>query len=49
MAWVEQAYSWRMLARAVKTTRYRGYDRIRMLNSYTERPELVPANGFPIE
>ncbi len=41
-AWMERAYSWRMLARAVKEAGYKIPRRVRWLNSWANRPELIP-------
>lgn len=48
LAWTEQAYSWRMLARAVKLSSEPCWTRIRNLNTFTIKPELVPREWRPI-
>ena len=47
-AWTEQAYSWRMLARAMHLVQYPCWERYRNLNVFTIRPELIPPNSVPI-
>ena len=42
LAWTEQAYSWRMLARAVKLSGFPCWEGIRNLNMVANRPELIP-------
>ena len=42
LAWTEQAYSWRMLARAVALTRWPCWSRIRRLNTFEKKTDLVP-------
>ena len=49
VAWTEQAYSWRMLVRAVGTTGWPCWNRIRNLNMLATRPELIPKGSLPIE
>lgn len=49
LAWTEQAYSWRMLARAVKLTRWPLWEKIRVLNTFAKRMELVPRDSRPVQ
>ena len=48
-AWMEQAYSWRMLARAIRITRAPAYDKIRLLNTYAEELDLINEEDLPID
>lgn len=48
-AWAEQAYSFRMLARALRDCGYPLYDRIRFLSAWADKPELVPPESFPYD
>ena len=48
LAWTEQAYSWRMLARAIATTGVPCWSRIRNLNMFAQVPELVPPDALPV-
>ena len=48
-AWYEQAYSWRMLAGAVKLTGWPCWERIRRLNTFAARQDLVPAGSLPVD
>ena len=48
LAWTEQAYSWRMLARAVKMTKVPFWERIRNLNMVAKKPELIPDEWRPV-
>ncbi len=47
-AWSEQAYSWRMLARAIKLSKYPCWSRIRSLHLTVQRPDLVPNGAWPV-
>lgn len=47
LAWTEQAYSWRMLARAVAMSNFPCWERIRNLNMVAKKPELVPRDWLP--
>ena len=47
-AWSEQAYSWRMLARAIKLSKYPCWSRIRSLHLTVKRPDLVPNGAWPV-
>ena len=49
LAWTEQAYSWRMLARAVELTRWPCWGRIRRLNTFATRMDLVPRDSLPVQ
>ena len=49
LAWTEQAYSWRMLVRAVEISGWPCWRRIRNLNMFSARPELIPKGSFPVE
>ena len=42
-AWYEQAYSWRMLARAMRLVGWTDAVEVRELNARAARPELIPA------
>ena len=46
-AWRERAYSWRMLARAARNCGNDTYPRLRILNTFAERPELIPDDAVP--
>lgn len=46
-AWREGAYSWRMLARAFRLSGNNSYDRMRILNTFTVRPELIDDAWLP--
>ena len=48
LAWTEQAYSWRMLARAVAMSAFPCWERIRNLNMVAKKPWLVPREWRPI-
>lgn len=48
-AWAEQVYSWRMLARAVMVAGPPVYHKIRILNTYAKRQDLVPADALPVD
>ena len=48
LAWTEQAYSWRMLARAIDITSYPCWKRIRKLNMFAEKPKLLPVDSLPV-
>ena len=48
LAWTEQAYSWRMLARAVAISEFPCWERIRNLNMVAKKPELVPREWLPV-
>ena len=47
LAWTEQAYSWRMLARAVAMSGFPCWERIRNLNIVVKKPLLVPLEWLP--
>ena len=47
-AWAQQAYSWRMLAAAMGRFGLSGYRQYRLLNTYAEKPALVPPDSYPI-
>ena len=49
LAWTEQAYSWRMLARAVQITEAACWERIRNLNMRATKPALVPDDALPCD
>ena len=49
LAWTEQAYSWRMLARAVHLTEAACWERIRNLNMRATKPALVPDDALPCD
>ena len=49
LAWTEQAYSWRMLIKAVETSKWPCWSRIRNLNMLAARPELIPKGSFPTD
>ena len=49
LAWTEQAYSWRMLARAVEISGFPCWSRIRNLNMFAKVPALVPEDALPVE
>ena len=49
LAWTEQAYSWRMLARAVELSGWPCWGRIRRLNTFAERMDLVPRDWLPAQ
>ena len=46
-AWREGAYSWRMLARAFKLSGNDAYERMRILNTFAARPELIDEDWLP--
>ena len=48
LAWTEQAYSWRMLARAISISGYPCWERIRHLNMFAREPTLVPRDALPL-
>ena len=47
-AWIERAYSWRMLVRAMHECAWPWYHLYRTINFYADRPELVPDDALPI-
>ena len=47
-AWTEQAYSWRMLARVLKRTRYPCWGKIRIVNKYAKNMALIDKRWLPI-
>ena len=49
LAWTEQAYSWRMLTRAVELSGWPCWSRIRRLNTFAERMDLVPRDWLPAQ
>lgn len=46
-AWRDGAYSWRMLARAFCACGNDCYERMRILNTFAARPELIEPDWFP--
>lgn len=46
-AWRDRVYSWRMLARAAKLCGNKSYNKLRVLNTFTIHPELVPEEWLP--
>ncbi len=46
-AWVEQAYSWRMLARAMQLTGLPFWERHRIMNMHAYDQSLVPKSSLP--
>ena len=46
-AWQERAYSWRMLAQAARNCGNNTYPRLRILNTFAERQELIPDDAVP--
>jgi hypothetical protein len=48
-AWIERAYSWRMLVRAMHECPWPWYHVYRTINFCANRPELVPDDALPIE
>ena len=48
LAWTEQAYSWRMLARAIAISGYPCWERIRNLNMFAREPALVAREALPV-
>ncbi len=48
LAWTEQVYSWRMLARAIAISGYPCWERIRHLNMLARDPALVPRDVLPV-
>ena len=48
LAWTEQAYSWRMLARAIAISGYPCWERIRNLNMVGRDPALVQRDSLPV-
>ena len=49
LAWTEQAYSWRWLARAVDLTGWPCWGRIQRLNTFAKRMDLVPREWLPVQ
>lgn len=47
-AWTERAYTWRMLARALKRTGYPCWGKIRIVNKYAKDMTLVDKSSLPI-
>lgn len=48
LSWTEQAYSWRMLARAIAISGCPCRERIRNLNMFARDPTLVPRDSLPV-
>ena len=49
LAWTEQAYTWRMLARAVALTGWPQWGRIRRLNTFAKNMSVVPRDSLPVQ
>ena len=49
LAWTEQSYSWRMLARAIVVSGWPCWERIRRLNTFVREPALVPPDALPFQ
>lgn len=49
LAWTEQAYSWRMLARAIAICGCPCRERIRHLNMFAREPTLAPRDSLPVD
>ena len=48
LAWTDQAYSWRMLARALAISGFPCWKRIRNLNMVARVPARVPRDSLPV-
>ncbi len=47
-AWIERAYTWRALVKAMHECAWPWYEVYRAINFYADRSELVPNNALPI-